>query len=178
MSQSASAPKAEEPGLNHMADGIGRYWFVAAVFRDPMDLAETIGQMRADGLAGRICVVANHTVDAARQAVGRDGVEHVGVLAIDSDGAMDQREVAGEPTGMRVLLECMDGKTNADDASGDGTRRPHVYAQLHEDVRAGAFVLIASVNGPEEQVLGARLLLKGNCECVLTHEIEAPAASA
>lgn len=156
-------------GLDQMADGIGRYWFVAAVFRDPKDLAEAVGQMRAGGLLGRICVVANHAGEKARQALADGEDAEVGVVTVDGNGAMSNGEIAAEPAGMRELLEAMDGRDGAD--SMDEDARPHVYTQLHEDVREGALVLLAAVDGPDEQIVGARLLLKGNCECVLTHEI-------
>jgi hypothetical protein len=44
---------------------------------------------------------------------------------------------------------------------------------LRQDIAGGALVLIASVADPDQQLLGARILLRGNCECVLTHEIAA-----
>lgn len=164
-------------GLEPMAADIGRYWFVAAVFRDPKDLAETIAQMRAGGLTGRVCVLANHAAEAARSAVAGSG-DRVSVVTFDGDGAMDLGGIDGEPAAMRALLQSMDGKADGDgEADGHVASRPHIYAQLHEDIREGALVLMASVAGPDEQVVGARLLLKGNCECVLTHEINASAAS-
>ncbi len=58
-------------------------------------------------------------------------------------------------------------------ADVDGEGQSQVYAQLRQDVAGGALVLIASVADPDEQLLGARILLRGNCECVLTHEIAA-----
>lgn len=158
-------------GLDRMADGIGRYWFVAAVFRDPQDLVEAIGQMRAGGMSGRFCVLANHAGQQARKSLKDGDASGVGVVTLDGNGDMSNGEIAGEPAGMRELLESMDGRDGT-----DGEARPHVYTQLHEDVREGALVLLASVDGPDEQVVGARLLLKGNCECVLTHEINSGAA--
>ena len=65
------------------------------------------------------------------------------------------------------------GAASARSASGsdDGQAPSPVYAQLLEDVADGAIVLIASADGPEQQLQGARILLRGKCECVLTHEL-------
>jgi len=175
-----AAPTASERnskglGLDRMADGIGRYWFVAAVFRDPQDLAEAIRQMRAGGLSGRFCVLANRGAAKAHQALEAAADDAgVGVITLDGSSGMSNGKIATEPAGMRVLLESMDGRGDPD--ASDGDARPHVYTQLHEDMREGALVLLACVDGPDEQVVGARLLLKGNCECVLTHEIKTAAA--
>ena len=163
------------PGLDQMADDISRYWFVAAVFRDPKDLGETIKQMRADGLSDRICVITGNDAEAARRAIA--GGNHFGIATFDADGAVNASAVDGGQAAMGVFLQSMDGRADPDKVGGRGEDRPHVYAQLNEDIREGAYVLLASVDGPDQQIVGARLLLKGNCECVLTHEIEAPAAS-
>jgi hypothetical protein len=53
----------------------------------------------------------------------------------------------------------------------DGRAPSPVYSQLLKDVADGAIVLIASAEGPEQQLQGARILLGGKCECVLTHEL-------
>ncbi|NIO43298.1 MAG: hypothetical protein GTO41_25975 [Burkholderiales bacterium] len=66
-----------------------------------------------------------------------------------------------------------EGATSASSPLGpdDGKAPSPVYAQLIKDVADGAVVLIASAAGPEQQLRGARILLRGNCECVLTHEL-------
>jgi hypothetical protein len=90
------------------------------------------------------------------------------VIDVHSDGAASP----GLPVELSTLLEAM-----AADGRGDGSGqvRSQVYAQLRQDIAEGALVLIASVADPEAQLVGARILLRGNCECVLTHEIAAGA---
>lgn len=163
-----------------MADERNRYWFVAAVFRQPEDLAATIAELGSGNFAARqLLVVANHKADDARNAVGRGGSEHVTVIAARADGAIKAGDGLDVPPGLHALLEAMEasdpGEERGNGSPGrDGQRQSQVYAQLRQDVADGAFVLIASVANPEEQLQGARVLLRGNCECVLTHEIAAP----
>jgi len=46
---------------NEMTDEVKRHWFVVAVFRDPLDLAATIGDLHASDFAsGELVVLANH----------------------------------------------------------------------------------------------------------------------
>jgi hypothetical protein len=176
------APKTGKDGrgAHGMADERNRYWFVAAVFRQPGDLAATIAELRSGNFAARqLLVVANHKADDPRKAVGGRGSEHVTVVTARSDGAIEIGAGLNVLPGLRALLEAMGASGPAperrDGPGGrEGERQSQVYVQLRQDVADGAFVLIASVANPEEQLQGARVLLRGNCECVLTHEIAAP----
>ena len=53
-----------------MADELERYWFVAAVFREPQDLAETVAELGAAALPGdRLLVVSCRAQEDALKAV-------------------------------------------------------------------------------------------------------------
>jgi hypothetical protein len=156
-----------------MADERDLYWFVAAVFREPRDLVATIGALRAGAFAAsRLLVVANHTAGDARKALAGSDCGRVSVVAVHADGALDPGDAAALPVGLRALLEAIDESGQAR-GRRDGEGRSQVYTQLRQDVAEGALVLVASVANPDEQLDGARILLRGNCECVLTHELDA-----
>ncbi len=150
------------------------YWFVAAVFREIDDLAAALVKVRAHNvMAGGLLVLAGcedisrklgHDVAIAIVAHGSDGWQHVA----------NRRAELGD--GLRELL---DAAKTADDharlspeADGKGQR---VYAQLRKDADDGANILVASVANPAQQLSVARILLRQNCERVLTHEIAARA---
>jgi hypothetical protein len=150
-----------------MAAELKRYWFVAAVFREPRDLVATIAELRVNAFSrARLLVVANHKSGDTRKAL--DGAEEgqVAVVSVSADGS--SWTAPKLPVELGTLVEAMHAGKRA---SPDGDGRSQVYAQLRQDVAGGALVLIASVADPDEQLLGARILLRGNCECVLTHEI-------
>jgi hypothetical protein len=156
-----------------MADSRDRYWFVAAVFREPHDLVATIAELRAGAFAAsRLLVVANRRAEDARKALTGSVSGGVSVVAVHADGALESGDAVALPVDLRVLLEAIDesgkGRTRRDEAD-----RSQVYAQLRQDVAEGSLVLVASAANPDEQLVGARILLRGNCECVLTHEIDA-----
>jgi len=170
----------DSKGLGVMADALKRYWFVAAVFREPHDLVTTIAELRDNGFAGnRLLIVANHRAADMHKAVLGADVGAVPVISMHADAAGDGAASVELPEGLRMLLDAVA-------ASGPGAQeaaaapelagQAQVYAQLRQDVAEGAVVLIASVGDPEEQLLGARVLLRGNSECVLTHEIAAHVA--
>jgi hypothetical protein len=113
-----------------------------------------------------------------REALGspdNSGV-HIVTMAdgawLDGDGRLP-----GPRAELRSILKAMEGDERAwpqavrapVPVSHDG--QSEVYRQLREDVTDGAFILIASVANAQEQLRGARILLRGNCECVLTHEL-------
>jgi hypothetical protein len=153
-----------------MAGELKRYWFVAAVFREPRDLVSTIAELRANAFSwARLLVVANHKNGDTRKVL--DGAEggQVAVVSVSADGS--SWTAPKLPVELRTLVEAMGEGDAGKRASPDGDGRWQVYAQLRQDVAGGALVLIASVADPDEQLLGARILLRGNCECVLTHEI-------
>jgi len=154
-----------------MADELRQYCFVAAVFRESGDLASTIAELRSNGIAGnRLLVVANHRAEDARKATAGSEIGPAPVIAVHGDGAIKLDASIKLSPELHTLLQAM-----GDDGAGgaDGAGRSQVYAQLRRDAADGALVLIASVADPDEQLLGARILLRGNCECVLTHEIAA-----
>jgi hypothetical protein len=157
-----------------MADALKQYWFVAAVFREPHDLVLTMGELRDNGFAGsRLLIVANHRAGDTRKAV-LDADIGAPVVAMHADGGGKAGASVELPAGLRMLLDAIDAseaKGTEAVAAPDGGGQSQVYAQLRQDVADGAVVLIASVADPEEQLLGARILLRGNSECVLTHEI-------
>ncbi|HEY7669207.1 MAG TPA: hypothetical protein VH852_01085 [Hyphomicrobium sp.] len=160
-----------------MADGLKRYWFVAAVFREPHDLVSTIAELRDNGFGGnRLLILANHGAEDARIVVGGSQVGPVPVVAIHANGNDPKVDASLKlPVALRTLLEAMSVEHH-DGNSGKGNcgeGQSQVYAQLRQDIAGGALVLIASVADPDQQLLGARILLRGNCECVLTHEIAA-----
>jgi hypothetical protein len=159
-------------GIDEMADELKRYWFVAAVFREPHELAPTIAELRASGIAGnRLLIVANHKAGDLRKVVDGSGDGPVPVVAAGADGVMKAEPAVKLSSELRTLLEVMSG--GGAQTSGQGDRQSQVYGQLRQDVDGGALVLIASVAGPDEQLVGARILLRGTSECVLTHEIAA-----
>jgi hypothetical protein len=162
-------------GLDVMADALKQYWFVAAVFREPHDLVSTISELRDNGFASsRLLVVANHRAMETRKAVLGADVGAVPVFAMHADGGGNAGVSVELPAGLRMLLDAIAasevGATETTEAPAQGGQS-EVYAQLRQDVADGAVVLVASVADPEEQLLGARILLRGNSECVLTHEI-------
>ena len=160
-------------GIDEMADELKRYWFVAGVFREPHDLVAPIVQLRASGIAGHgLLVIANQRAEDARRALDGSEAGRVPVIAAHyKDGAMTSNPCVKLSDALSALLGVMgdDGVRSSD--QGDG--RSQVYGQLRQDVDEGAIVLIASVSDPDEQLVGARILLRGNCACVLTHEIAA-----
>jgi hypothetical protein len=165
-------------GRDEMAD-LDRYWFVAAVFRAVRDLVATVHQLRAERFAaGQLIVLANDQAEAAGRALAGGGDEKVRVFPVQAGGGIKVIEGEEVPAGLNAIIKAMDMPPAASDG-GDGAAAEHlsqVYAQLHRDVADGALVLIASVADPEEQLLGARIMLRGSCECVLTHELTANSA--
>jgi hypothetical protein len=161
-------------GSGVMADALKRYWFVAAVFREPLELVATIAELRANGFVGnRLLIVANHGAEKTRKVVLGADVGAVPVVAMHTDGSGNVGASFGLPMGLRMLLDAIEASPSGRAAAPDGGGQSHVYAQLRQDVAEGAILLFASVADPEEQLLGARVLLRGNSECVLTHEIAA-----
>jgi hypothetical protein len=157
---------------DEMADAPDRYWYVAAVFREPHHLVATISELRASALVSTpLLVVANHRAEDTRKVLAASEPGRVTVVAADAGGALASGPTAALPVGLRALLAAMDENGKAR-GRGDGEDRSQVYAQLRQDVAEGALVLVASVANPDEQLAGARILLRGNCECVLTHEID------
>jgi hypothetical protein len=166
-------------GPDEMIEELARYWFVAAVFHAPQDLAAAVADLRARDLSNcSLLVLANRMLDGARELINRSG--SVPVLAVT--GKEIGAETQALPRELRALLDAMDASNQAERQDGaDGTApsqdgRAQVYGQLRQDVAGGALVLVANMANPEEQLLGARILLHANSDCVLTHEISARVA--
>lgn len=151
-----------------MADDLKRYWFIAAVFREPHDLVSTVRELRDNDFGSEVLVLANHGTGDVRKALDRAGSGQVPVVDAHSGGSGSVQL----PVELGTLWQAMEAERRGDRSDGQS----QVYAQLREDVAQGALVLVASVADPDQQLLGARILLRGNCECVLTHEIDASGA--
>jgi hypothetical protein len=158
-----------------MTDEVKRYWFVVAVFRESSDLAATIGTLHASNFASsELLVLANRRAGDLRKAIHERNGGSLDVFVPGADGGFVSEVSAALPRSLSILLQAMEqGTTSArsPSESADGQASSPVYSQLLEDVADGAIVLIASAVGPEQQLQGARILLRGNCECVLTHEL-------
>lgn len=158
-----------------MTDDVKRYWFVVAVFRGPLELAATIGDLHANNFTSdELLVIANHCAGDVRKTIhGRNG-SFVDVVVPRADGGFGSKESQTLPLSLSILLRAMGQNTasaRSQSGSDDEQTPSPVYAQLLKDVEEGAIVLIASATGPEQQLQGARILLRGKCECVLTHEL-------
>lgn len=166
---------------DEMADGLERYWFVAAVFREPHDLAATVAELGAAALPGdRVLVVSRLPHDEALKAIAPRGQAALRVVTMQGDGGWHDGDarVSAPRVELRSILEAMQENGCAPQAAAGASspavvrdRQGQIYAQLRQDVAEGAFVLIASVANAQEQLQSARILLRGNCECVLTHEL-------
>lgn len=173
----AIVPVADGDGKRSgkMSDELKRYWFVVAVFRDPFDLAATVGDLRVGKLASdKLLVIANNcTGDVRKAADGGDG-EPINVVVARPDGGIGGSDELALSPGLGALLRGMEASAPSNKSQNshhNGEPQSQVYAQLLQEVGDGAIVLVASVADPEQQLWGARTLLRGNCECVLTHEI-------
>jgi hypothetical protein len=163
-----------------MADELERYWFVAAVYREPQDLAATIRELGKAELAGdRLLVVSMRAEEDVRKSLDDSDAGGVHVVTMQASGAW--RDGDGRLPPPRIELRSMLAAMVGDQRLGPQSQevpvpvfrngQSEVYKQLREDVSEGAFILIASVTNAQEQLRGARILLRGNCECVLTHEL-------
>lgn len=161
---------------NAMPEKIGHYRFVAAVFRDVGDLAATLVELRAQNFApGRLLVLATNLGDM-RTRLTRLGLGEMPIAPVHS-ASQSVSPSEGEPrldSGLRKLLNEVQSVPEEGEAGlVNGKETSQIYAQLRQDADDGGNVLVASVANPEEQLAGARILLRQRCECVLTHEIAA-----
>jgi hypothetical protein len=164
-------------GLNEMIEELVRFWFVAAVFHAPQDLAAAVAELRARELSNcSLLVLANQLLDSVGEQINRAGA--VPVLA--AHGSARGRETDALPRELRALVKAMDASGPEAPQAREGAERTdeqvQVYGQLRQDVAGGAMVLVANVANSDEQLLGARILLHANSVCVLTHEISARGA--
>ncbi len=174
----AIGPIAEWDGerSERMFDELKRYWFVVAVFRDPTDLVATARQLRSGELTGNdlLVIAGNGAEGISKRIDGRNGdAVHVALAKLPG-GQIDGGNISSFSPGLDAMLcrlEASGASTGTDGGSGDNRGRSQIYTQLLQDVADGAVVLVANVAGPVQQLWGARIALRGNCECVLTHEI-------
>ncbi|MGI9403842.1 MAG: hypothetical protein ACR2OF_04950 [Hyphomicrobium sp.] len=158
-----------------MTHDVKRYWFVVAVFRGPHDLAATIGDLHTNNFTNdELLVIADHCAGDVRKTIHGRNAGFIDVFVPRADGGFCSKESPILPLSLSILLRAM-GKSTTSARSQSGSDDEHapspVYAQLLKDVEEGAIVLVASATGPEQQLQGARILLRGKCECVLTHEL-------
>ncbi len=159
-------------GIDAMGEALKRYWFVAGVMREPHDLLAPIGQLRASGIPDNgLLIVANHRSEDARKAVDGTEAGPVPVVCVHGDEPVRVEPSRKLSPALGTLLAAMRGR--GEQTAGQHDSQSQVYAQLRQDIADGAVVLFASVADPDEQLVGARILLRANCECVLTHEIAA-----
>jgi hypothetical protein len=153
-----------------MTDELRCHRFVAAVFRAPADVARSVARLLEESFtASRLLVLVAHEGAEMGNALKEMGVEGVSVTPLDAD--------ASSPldTGLTYLL----GKMQAIDRQLRAAGTPiamqnaqSIYLRLPAELARGAFVLIFTVEDAEQQLRGARMVLRGNSECVLTHELE------
>jgi hypothetical protein len=143
-----------------MASEVNKYWYAIAVLRDADEVEATVDRLRSSRF-GRS--------DLLMLADGSDD----GVDASANGCERDNDREALSPA-LHSFLRAMKA-SESELVSGTLPRgredQSKVFAHLRQDVAKGAVVLVASAAGPEHQLEGARVLLRGNSECVLTHEI-------
>ncbi len=150
------------------------YWFVAAVFREIDDLVAALAKLRAQNVMADGLLVL-----AGRGGISRKLSHDIAIATVDH-GLNGWQRVANERAKLGAgLRELLDAAKTADDHArslleADG-KEQRVYAQLRQDADDGANILVANVANPAQQLSVARILLRQNCERVLTHEIAAGA---
>jgi hypothetical protein len=136
-----------------MAGDIGaqqqKYWYAVAVFRDGSEVRMSMQQLCAGAFdRADVLILCKETMPSQ----------------LDGDGAL--------PPALNSFLHAMNGNGADGHSTGSSARdQSRIYSHLLRDVAEGATVLIASATSAEQQLEGARLLLRGNSECVVTHEI-------
>jgi hypothetical protein len=178
-----SGPGRDAQGVarkdQEMAGELEHYWFVAAVFRGQQDLAAAAAELAAAALAPDcVMVVSRGAHEDASNALQLTDTAALRLVTMQADGNWRDGDARMPPLGdgLRCILQGMGGSMHTPHAGSAAipvvrNGRAQIYAQLRQDVADGAYVLIANVANAQEQLHGARILLKGNCECVLTHEI-------
>lgn len=156
-------------GLRMRQDGMTAdrhsFWFAAAVFRKPQALAASVADLRAGNFASeQLVVLANHHAADARQVLADHG-SSVQVVPM-SAGRVVFDGTDRIPSALQAMLHALD--------EVDQVEASPIYVQLRRDVAEGAIVLLVGAETPEEQLLGARIMLRGDCDCVLTHEMTTP----
>ncbi len=156
-----------------MAGEVKKYWYAIAVLRHADEVEAAVGRLRSSRFGcGDVLMLADHSDDGANTSA--NGCEQVDLqLCRMPDRKSDNDGEALSPA-LHSFLRAMKA-SESEPASATLPRgrkdQSKVYAHLRQDVAKGAVVLVASAAGPEQQLEGARVLLRGNSECVLTHEI-------
>jgi hypothetical protein len=151
-----------------MADELRCHRFVAAVFRDPVEVTRSISRLVEDGFAGsQFLVLVSHETET-RQVLLPSGVTGVSIAVLGADPQPLGSGIAHLLGKMRAI-----GRQLREGAAPVAGEDGHtIYSRLPAELERGGFVLIFTVDGAELQLRGARMMLRGNSECVLTHELE------
>ncbi len=98
-------------GVDEMVHELDRFWYVAAVFRDPRDLATTAEELRSNSLAaGQLMVLANHRADGADKVLDNSGRGPVWILSHRTVGSTGSDCGRGKVSqGLTALLDAFDG---------------------------------------------------------------------
>lgn len=155
-----------------MAGGV-KYWYAIAVLRDADEVEATVDRLRSSRFGcGDLLMLADGSDDGANTSAG--GCEQVDLQLCRTPNCKSDNDRDALSPALHSFLRAMKA-SESEPTSGTLPRgredQSKVYAHLRQDVAKGAVVLVASATGPEQQLEGARVLLRGNSECVLTHEI-------
>lgn len=155
-----------------MADELTFHRFVAAVFRDPADVAVTIARLCEDSFAaGQFFILVSHEDATMRQALERNGVDGVPIATLEATESLEPELGSGFRELFDKLEAIKDQPRKSAAPPGPRVKEHPIYSRLPQELARGAFVLILTVNDAEQQLRGARIVLRGNSECVLTHEL-------
>ena len=153
-----------------MADELRCHRFVAAVFRDPADVAQSISRLLQDSFAAsQFLVLVSHAGAEMGQALKRNGVDGVSVASLE---AVDSLPLGSGITHLLGKMQAIDRRLREAGAPFAVEDTHPIYSRLPAELARGAFILIFTVEHAEQQLRGARMVLRGNSECVLTHELE------
>lgn len=143
-----------------MAGELNKYWYAIAVLRDADEVEATVDRLRSSMFGRGDLLMLGDGSD--------DGVD------TSANGCARDNDLEALSPALHSFLRAMKA-SESEPVSGTLPRgredQSTVFAHLRQDVAKGAVVLVASAAGPEQQLEGARVLLRGNSECVLTHEI-------
>jgi hypothetical protein len=153
-----------------MADELRCHRFVAAVFRDPADVAQSISRLLKDSFAAsQFLVLVSQDGAGMAQALERSGVDGVLVAPLE---AADPLPLGSGITHLLGKMQAINRRLRALDAPFAVEVGHPIYSRLPAELARGAFILIFTVEDAVQQLRGARMVLRGNSECVLTHELE------
>jgi hypothetical protein len=152
-----------------MADELRCHRFVAAVFRDPAEVARSISRLVEDSFAGSQFLVLVSRETEARQVLVPSGVSGVSVATL---GGADPLPLGSGIAHLLGKIRAIGRRLREGAAPVAGEDGHTIYSRLPAELERGGFVLIFTVDDAELQLRGARMMLRGNSECVFTHELE------